>query len=163
MTPFKRFLYLLFIVQVSVSTKSFTQLLPNGNVIVKPELKKHFEPCQAEGVIVIYDSNKQQWILSDSTDAKKETLPASTFKIINLLIALETKVIRDENEIISWPGSTDTVKYGYRPDIYRNMSVKEAFAVSAGWVFVELAKRIGKERYEHYLRRSRYGNSDLSN
>ena len=64
------------------------------------------------------------------------TLPASTFKIINTLIALETGVIADENEIVKWPGKTDTVKYGYRPDIYHDMSLKEAFKRSAGWVYV---------------------------
>jgi beta-lactamase class D len=148
--------------QVSFFTRSISQSLATGKIIVKPELKNHFVPCQADGVIVIYDKNKQQWIMSDSADANKETLPASTFKIINLLIALETNVITDVNEVVPWPGSTDTVKYGYRPDIYHDMSVKEAFAVSAGWVFVELAKKIGRENYQKYLRLSRYGNLDLS-
>nr|WP_265714840.1 MULTISPECIES: hypothetical protein [Sphingobacterium] len=49
-----------------------------------------------------------------------------------MLIALETGTIKDENEIMKWPGKTDTVKYGYRPDIYRDITVKEAFEVSAG-------------------------------
>ena len=83
--------------------------------------------------------------------AKKETQPASTFKVINLLIALETGVIKDENEIVKWVGTTDTVRYGYRPEIYRDMTVKKAFEVSAGWVFIELAKKVGREKYLHYL------------
>ena len=72
---------------------------------------------------------------------EKETLPASTFKIINLLIALETKSIVDENEIVQLTESTDTVKYGYIPQIHHEMSVKETFNVSVGWVFIELAKK----------------------
>jgi beta-lactamase class D len=91
-----------------------------------------------------------------------ETLPASTFKIINLLIALETHTIKDENEIIKWVGTTDTVKYGYRPEIYHDMSVKEAFEVSAGWVFTELSKKIGKDNYQKYLAECGYGNNNLS-
>ena len=79
-------------------------------------------------------------------ETKQETLPASTFKIINLLIALETKTISSEKEIVKWVGSTDTLKYGYRPEIYHDMTVSEAFEVSAGWVFVELAKKIGKKK-----------------
>ena len=90
------------------------------------------------------------------------TLPASTFKIINTLIALEAGVIADENEIIRWPGETDTVRYGYRPDIYHDMSLKEAFKLSAGWVYVELAKKIGKNRYREFLTSSNYGNADVS-
>ena len=56
----------------------------------------------------------------------------------------------------------DTVKYGYRPEIYHDMTVKEAFEVSAGWVFIELAKKIGREKYEKYLTLSKYGNINLS-
>ncbi|RYU96484.1 class D beta-lactamase [Emticicia agri] len=121
-----------------------------------------FKYCQIEGSTTIYDYKNKKWLFSNSKDARVETLPASTFKIINLLIALETGVIKDENEVVKWVGKTDTTLYGYRPDIYKDMSVKEAFEVSAGWVFIELAKKIGKERYKHYLKRCQYGNQNLS-
>ncbi|HEX9981256.1 MAG TPA: penicillin-binding transpeptidase domain-containing protein [Flavobacterium sp.] len=130
--------------------------------IVRKDFKNYFEGCNVEGSIVIYDNNKKQWIFSDSIDIHKETLPASSFKIINLLIALETKVIADENEVVNWVGTVDTVKYGYRPEIYHDMTVKEAFRVSAGWVFIELAKKIGRENYKKYLKGCNYGNLDLS-
>jgi beta-lactamase class D len=42
------------------------------------------------------------------------------------------------------------------------MTVKEAFEVSAGWVFIELAKRIGREKYKQYLESCHYGNMQLS-
>ncbi|OYU67516.1 MAG: penicillin binding protein transpeptidase domain-containing protein [Cytophagaceae bacterium BCCC1] len=130
--------------------------------IVKPAFKKYFDSCGVDGSVVIYDQSKNNWIVSDTTEILIESLPASTFKIINLLIALETKTIKDEHEIVKWVGSTDTSKYGYRPEIYHDMSVKEAFEVSAGWVFVELAKKIGKENYNKYLTLCQYGNINLS-
>lgn len=77
------------------------------------------------------------------------------------MIALETGVIADENEIIKWPGKTDMIKYGNRPNIYHDMSLKEAFKLSAGWD-VELAKKIGKDRYKKFLMKSNYGNTDIS-
>ncbi len=131
-------------------------------IILRQDFKKYFDNCNVEGSLAIFDNIKRQWILSDTIGTRKETLPASTFKIINLLITLETKTIPDENEIVKWVGSTDTVEYGYRPEIYHDMTVKEAFEVSAGWVFVELAKKIGKENYKKYLRICHYGNLDLS-
>lgn len=118
--------------------------------------------CNIPGSTVIYDYRAQKWSYTDSLDALKPSLPASTFKIINLLIALETRVIKDEHEVVKWPGYTDTVLYGYRPDIYKDMTVQEAFEVSAGWVFMELSKRIGKERYRHYLQQCGYGNGNLT-
>lgn len=129
---------------------------------IKEDFKKYFDNCGTDGAIAIYDNQKHQWILSDKVSTNKETLPASTFKIINLLIALETKVIPDENEIVKWVGKTDTEKYGYRPEIYHDMTVKEAFEVSAGWVFIELAKKIGRENYKKYLKLANYGNLNLS-
>ncbi|RZL97996.1 MAG: penicillin binding protein transpeptidase domain-containing protein, partial [Pedobacter sp.] len=110
-----------------------------------------FKNCPGSGSTTFYDNNRHQWIYSDSLDAQKATLPASTFKVINLLIALETNVIRDEHEIVKWVGKLDTLLYGNRPETYHDMSIKEAFEVSAGWVFVELAKRVGRDRYRKYL------------
>ncbi|MDR7128140.1 beta-lactamase class D [Algoriphagus sp. 4150] len=118
--------------------------LNNSDVVLLDNSKKYFDNCDVKGSIAIYDIKEQKWITSDTIGIKVETLPASTFKIINLLIALETKTISDENEIIKWVGRTDTVNYGYRPEIYHDMSVKEAFETSAGWVFVELAKNSEK-------------------
>jgi beta-lactamase class D len=128
----------------------------------QPDLVKPFADCNINGSTTIYDYKTKKWLMSDSIDAGIETLPASTFKVINILIALETGVIKDENTVVKWPGKTDTLLYGYRPDIYRDMTVKEAFQLSAGWAFIELAKKIGRKKYKHYLKRCDYGNNNLT-
>src|SRR5690606_36364467 len=87
------------------------------------DLVTPFKDCNLGGSITIYDYKNKKWIVNDEADSRKETQPASTFKVINLLIALETGVIKDENAIVKWPGSTDTTLYGYRPDIYKDISV----------------------------------------
>ena len=121
-----------------------------------------FEECGIEGSITIYDYNLNKWMTNDIEDSQIPTLPASTFKIVNTLIALETEVVSDENEIIPWIDDYDTLKYGHRPNIYHSMSMKEAFKLSVGWVYVELAKKIGKDRYKSFLTQIGYGNVDLS-
>jgi len=133
-----------------------------NNIVVRKDFKRYFDSCSVEGSIALYDYTNQKWIVSDTIGIHYATLPASSFKIINLLIALETKTISDENEVVNWVRTTDTVKYGYRPEIYHDMTVKEAFKISAGWVFVELAKKIGRENYKQYLNKSNYGNVNLS-
>ncbi len=139
----------------------FLFLLPTC-LLAQPDLKKPFGDCGLTGSITIYDYKNEQWIRSNATDSDMATLPASTFKIINTLIALETGVIEDESVVVRWPSKTDTTLYGYRPDIYHDMTVKEAFAVSADWVYIELAKKIGKEPYRQLMETSGYGNADLS-
>ena len=145
--------------------KSFGQPGPvnlHENVSIRADFAQYFKQCGVEGSVVIYDDTKAMWIVSDTVDIKKETLPASTFKIINMLIALETGAIADERHVVKWPGKTDTVKYGYRPEIYHDMTVKDAFKVSAGWAFVEIAKTIDRRLYRKYLEASGYGNVNLS-
>jgi beta-lactamase class D len=122
----------------------------------------YFSNCNVEGSVVIFDNEAQKWIVSDTAGIFRETLPASTFKIINLLIALESGEIEDENTLLKWNGITDTVKYGYRPEIYHDMSIKEAFEVSAVWAFLELAEKIGRENYKKYLALCNYGNQNLT-
>ena len=132
------------------------------NAFAQLDLITPFQDCNLRGSITIFDYKKGKWLTSDEEDSRRQTQPASTFKVINLLIALQTGVIKDENEIVKWPGSTDTTLYGYRPEIYKDITVKEAFEVSAGWAFIELAKKVGRQQYSHYLKIASYGNNDLS-
>lgn len=121
-----------------------------------------FEDCHVQGSVTLFDQATNTWLTNDPEDSHTPTLPASTFKVINTLIALETGVIQSVDDTVRWPGRIDTTKYGYRPDIFRDLTVREAFRYSAGWAYVELAKRIGKARYRDYLKRCGYGNLDLS-
>ena len=123
---------------------------------------KPFKDCGINGSITIYDYNQKKWISNDTEDSNTPTLPASTFKIVNTLIALETRVVKDEHEIVPWIDNYDTTKYGHRPNIYHSMDMKEAFKLSAVWVYVELAKKIRRDRYKNILTQMEYGNVDLS-
>ena len=58
------------------------------------DFEKYFKACNVEGSITIYDYKNKKWTYSDEADAKIATLPASTFKILNSMIALETGVIK---------------------------------------------------------------------
>lgn len=132
------------------------------SVYAQNSLSTIFNSYGIKGSTTIYDYKDKKWLYSDSVDAGRALQPASTFKIINLLIGLQTKVIKDEMAVIKWPGKTDTLLYGYRPDIYRDISIKEAFEVSAGWAYIEMAKKIDRKQYLYYLEKSGYGNLDLS-
>lgn len=140
----------------------FLLVLISNNSTAQFDLSKPFKECGQTGSFTLYDLKNKKWISSDIKDSQKPSLPASTFKIINTLIALESGVISDPDQLIKWPGCTDTVKYGYRPDIYHDISMKEAFRLSAGWAYIEMAKKIGRENYRRYLTKSKYGNVDLS-
>lgn len=134
----------------------------NSITFAQSNWNQPFEDCGLKGSTTIYDYQKKQWLSSDIEDNQEQTLPASTFKLVNTLIALDTRAVENEDEIIPWIDDYDTVKYGHRPNIYHSMSMKEAFRLSAGWAYIELAKKIGKPKYKEYLTAIDYGNVDLS-
>ncbi|MDZ7764604.1 MAG: class D beta-lactamase [Melioribacteraceae bacterium] len=83
-------------------------------------------------------------------------LPASTFKIPNSLIALEEKIIPDENFVIKW----DSVDRGWEK---WNMdhNLQSAFKYSAVWFYQELARQIERSTYQSYLNKFDYGNKTI--
>lgn len=126
------------------------------------DLKQPFEDCQVAGSITIYNYSGQEWIFSDSVDARRATLPASTFKIINSCVALETGVIKDEHVVFKWDGKERTVFGTPREAWNKDTDLESAYRNSTIWYYVALAEKVGRERYATYLDQCHYGNGDLS-
>lgn len=81
--------------------------------------------------------------------------PASTFKIFNSLVALETSVAPDERLIIPWNGVVG------RPEWNKDMDMREAFKVSNLLYYQEIARRVGNRNFQHYLDTVKYGNMKI--
>lgn len=111
---------------------------------------------QWEGSAVIFDLNTtHKEVVGTFNDEPLN--PCSTFKILNSMIALDTKVVLDEAETIAW----DRIVREY--DVWnKDHSMKSAISVSAVWFYQELARRIGKERMQMMVAKAHYGNSDTS-
>ncbi len=119
-------------------------------------------PEDIDGSITIYDSRRQSWFFTDSLDAKRLTLPASTFKIINSLIALETKAVRNENQVLKWDHIPKTFFGTAVEEWNKDTDMKSAFKNSTIWFCEALAKKIKRKTYKKYLQACEYGNMDLS-
>jgi len=117
------------------------------------ELNLLFKAEKVEGTFVLYDLKADQYFIHNEERANKGFLPASTFKIPNSLIALETGVIRDEKEIIPWDG-IDRGVTAWNKD----HDLRSAIKVSAVWFYQDLARKIGKGRIQYWIRRAEYGN-----
>ncbi|HPH97008.1 MAG TPA: class D beta-lactamase [Anaerolineaceae bacterium] len=110
-----------------------------------------------DGAFVIYSLKTGETLRYRPEQCAKGFLPASTFKILNSLISLETGVIADENTVIPWDGQKRAVE-AWNQDL----TMRSAIQVSAVWFYQELARRVGAERMQDYLNRVPYGNSDIS-
>lgn len=83
--------------------------------------------------------------------------PASTFKILNTLIGLETGVLKDESTVFEWDGTTRPIK-----EWNQNLDLKSAFSYSAVPYFQEVARRIGEKNMKKWVDLVGYGNCDIS-
>jgi beta-lactamase class D len=119
----------------------------------RPELIEEFKSQGAIGAFASDDPDTDRLVQIDPKRAETPFIPASTFKITNSLIALETGVVKDENEIIPYGGQPQPFKQWEK-----DMSMRDAIKVSNVAIYQELARRIGLDRYHEWLDRLSYGN-----
>ncbi len=124
-------------------------------------LERLFSNEGIAGSITIYNPEADEWIYSDQADALVGSIPASTFKILHSLIALEEKVLTPY-EILKWDGEDKTFKGKAVSSWNADTNLEEAFRNSVIWFYVEISKRISREVYGKYLVEIGYGNLDLS-
>lgn len=117
------------------------------------DLSAIFAKHSVVGTFVLYDPSAARLVTVNAARAQRRYVPASTFKIANSLIALETGVAADENEVIPYGGKPQRIKAWEK-----DMPMREAIAASNVPVYQELARRIGLERYRVWLARLNYGN-----
>lgn len=125
---------------------------PN-NVDVDDSLGKYFEENKVTGCFGLYNNATDQFTFYNKkriTDSSY--LPASTFKIVNSLIGLQTGVISSDSMVIKWDSVQRSVA-----DWNQDLSMYQAFRVSSVPYYQEVARRIGKERMEEWLDTLGYG------
>ena len=116
-------------------------------------LKKYFDAKNVEGSFtMLNNTDGKVTVYNMGLDTMRFT-PASTFKIINSLIGLQTGVITDENMVIKWDGKKRPNK-----DWNKNLTMSEAFKVSSVPYYQEVARRIGKDTMQRWLNTLGYGN-----
>ncbi len=121
--------------------------------IARPDLERIFAENAVTGTFAFLDVSEDRLHLVNPDRARQRFFPASTFKIANSLIALEAGVVGDEHEIIPYGGKPQPFK-----SWERDMSMREAIKVSNVPVYLELARRVGLDRYREWLDRLDYGN-----
>jgi len=150
MKYFLSFSLLLFLFACSAQSKS---ILSNYS---SSDLKNIFENENVSGCFVIYDLKNNETLSFNPARLDSTFLPASTFKIINSLIALETGVIKNEKEIIKW----DSIDRGY--DKWNmDQNLESGIKYSVVWFYQELARRIGGEQMKYWVKASNYGNKNI--
>ena len=106
--------------------------------------------------VVVYDVRRNKYQAVHAERAARRLVPASTFKIVNALAALDLGVVAGPAAVIPW----DSVERDRR-ELNRDLDLREAFRVSAVPHFQHLARQIGPVRMRRALERAGYGNRDI--
>ena len=102
---------------------------------------------------MLFDPETGQTSRYNPGRAAERFVPASTFKLYNALVALETGVVADPDSAFAWDGVERSI-----PTWNRNQSLREGMSNSTVWLYQRVARRVGPERYEDAFDRQSYGN-----
>src|SRR4030042_4802827 len=90
----------LFIINVLLLLYQF-----EAHSIELPFLENYIKQNNIKGTFVIESLKSGERHVYNEKRSKEQYLPASTFKIINTLIALQEGAVKNENEYIKWDGT----------------------------------------------------------
>ena len=125
------------------------------------DLSEWFEGVEpADATFVVLGGETGGTIRFNSARAREGFLPASTFKIPNTLIALESGVADGPEFALEWDG--EVPEEGFWTEAWsQDHTLASAMSGSVVWFYRELARRIGADRMEPYLERFQYGNATV--
>src|SRR5258706_2003965 len=130
---------------------------PN-NVKQDKSLEKYFDENKVNGCFALMDNGTGELTIHNLKRYRDSSyLPASTFKIVNSLIGLQTGRISSDSMIIKWDGVKRPVAAWNK-----DLTMYEAFRVSSVPYYQEVARRIGKDTMQFWLDTLKYGTRKIT-
>lgn len=128
-----------------------------NNVRQDKSLKKYFDENNVEGCFALMDNATGKFTVYNLHRYRDSSyLPASTFKIVNSLIGLQTGKISSDSMVIKWDGIKRRVE-----EWNRDLNMYDAFRVSAVNYYQEVARRIGRDTMQLWLDSLHYGTGKI--
>lgn len=124
--------------------------------IVESQFQKILDSAELNGAILVYDTQENKYYSNNFKRAQKGYLPASTFKIPNSIIALETGIVENDSVVFKWDGKKRRLKVWEQ-----DMTFREAFQFSCVPCYQEIARKVGAERMNGYLNKLDYKKMDV--
>ena len=121
--------------------------------IVVSRIQSILDSAKVNGSVLIYELEKDQFYSNDFKWAKRGKLPASTFKIANSIIALETGIAANDSSLFKWNGEKRRFK-----SWEQDLMLRDAFHWSCVPCYQQIARNIGVDQMNEYLSKLDYGN-----
>ena len=131
------------------------------NIEQQADFSQQFKSLGVNGSILIYDLNQDLFYQHNPDRNNTAFLPASTYKIPNSLIALETGVIQNDVNILTWDGIERGLADAPIDEWNQDLNMRLAFKYSAVWFYQVLARKIGHQRMQDLVTKISYGNQNI--
>ncbi len=110
------------------------------------------------GCILLYNLKSGKFEKVIGEQVCNEQFPASSsFKIPLAVMAFDSGVLRDENEVLKWDGKKDE-----RAAVNQDHNAKTWLRDSVVWFSQRLVLKMSEPKFQKYLNEFNYGNKDLS-
>ncbi|PKQ64176.1 class D beta-lactamase [Labilibaculum filiforme] len=119
---------------------------------------KLFQDNNVNGTFVLKNLNTSKTLTYNKERSDTEFVPASTFKILNSMIALQVSSIASVDDTIIWDG----VDREYKP-WNKDQTMRTALPISCVWFYQELARSTGQEKMQKWINAANYGNKKIDN
>lgn len=149
----------LVMIAASCSTSETSSTEPDGpNAVTSVDSwGTLFEAAGVTGTFSLREVGSTNTMVWNADRASEPRRPASTFKILNSLIVLETGVLPDTETSVPWDGIGRNV-----PEWNQNHNLRSGIEVSAVWAYQELARQVGNERMQEWVTKADYGNTNIA-
>ncbi len=132
------------------------QVIHAQKVVLKKSWQQFYDKYNVVGTTVVLNVKTNELKVLNIERSDSAFLPASTFKILNSLIALQTGAVKSVDDTIVWDGvDRHWDKWN------RDHTMRTAMPVSCIWFYQELARRIGIEDMRKWVDSADYGNKLL--
>lgn len=120
------------------------------------QLNAIFEDAGETGAVLVRRmSDRAEWTGGEAR-VDQRFLPASTFKVPNALIILETGIVSDPDEdLLTWDGVTRSTGWD------QDQSLRTGLRRSAVWAYQHWARQVGHDRMTARVQALDYGNNAI--
>ncbi|MBE0645807.1 MAG: class D beta-lactamase [Bacteroidetes bacterium] len=118
--------------------------------------ERHFREAGVKGSFLLCELDGDSCLRINPERCAQRFIPASTFKILNSMIALEYGAVNGLDDTLRWDGTRYSIE-----SWNQHQCMRDAFQRSCVWFYQELARRIGEKRMKAAVTAVGYGNTDI--